>query len=50
MNPSRGSELPDDAEIMQAFQDTLYDLKNGFLNICAGSGRDTAVFSEVKEN
>lgn len=44
MNPSRDSRISDDSLIMQAFQDTLYDLKNGFLNICAGSGRDTAVF------
>ncbi|WP_406041887.1 RAMP superfamily CRISPR-associated protein [Succinimonas sp.] len=47
--PSRADELPENAEIMQAFQDALYDLKHGYLNICAGSGRDTAVFKEAEE-
>lgn len=35
--------------IGEALNRTIYDLKNGFLNICAGAGRDTAVFSEYKE-
>ena len=48
--PSRADNLPDNAEIMLAFQDALYDLKNGYLNICAGSGRDTAVFKEAEED
>ena len=50
LNPSRAALLPENSEIMLAFNDTLEDLRQGFLNICAGAGRDTAVFSEVKEN
>lgn len=46
IDPSRRCQLKDDCEIMQAFEDTIYDLKHGFLSICAGSGRDTAVFFE----
>ncbi|MBQ8708649.1 MAG: hypothetical protein IJ523_11235 [Succinivibrionaceae bacterium] len=46
----RQENLHDDSEIMKALDDTIYDLKNGFLNICAGSGRDTAVFYERKED
>ncbi len=49
LNRSRKNRPDDDSDIMKAFEDTIYDLKNGFLNICAGSGRDTAVFSEKKK-
>ncbi len=44
LRPQRFHDLKD-AAIMKSFEDTIYDLKNGFLNICAGSGRDTAVFT-----
>ncbi len=47
IDPSRRNELPDDCEIMKAFEDSIYDMKNGYLNICAGSGRDTAVFKQL---
>ena len=37
------------SDILEALKRTIYDLKHGYLNICAGSGRDTAIFTEKSQ-